>query len=117
MAYWVHRETDGKLFSNAVSFDPPAPEKDLNGLYKIHYIEFDGQTFIFSSIYQFNIFIDVLSKKVLPRSRDLAAERTDKHGPNSHWLSRLPAKVKSFRFRKKLIKYLISVKNYIFTGV
>ena len=39
----------------------------------------------------------------MPTSSQLASKRPNSTGLNSHWLSRLPAKLKSWRNRKKYI--------------
>ena len=46
-----------------------------------------------------------MAKKLLPTSIELSTKRTGSKGPNSHWLSRLPAKTKPWKYREKLIKY------------
>jgi hypothetical protein len=115
MAYWVHREVDTDAFYSASVFDPPAPVKKADGSYIIYFVEFNGNIFRFSSTVQYNHFVEVLSQKVLPRPLDLAAERSGSHGPNSHWLSRLPAKVKAWKHREKLCGYLRSIRDELFT--
>ncbi len=116
MAFWVHRILDEKSFIDAAAYDPPAPKPNSKGEYKIYHIEFNGITLRFSSIYQFDEFIRVMSKKVLPRSLDLSRIRCDNYGPNRHWLSRLPSKAKAWKIREQMTKYLCSIKNDLFLG-
>jgi hypothetical protein len=39
----------------------------------------------------------------MPTSTQLARERNVNYGPNGHWLSRLPAKLKPWSKREKII--------------
>ena len=114
MAYWVHREIDGMPWYQAKQFDPPAPEKNIQGKYRIYNIEIDGFVFIFSSIYQFNELIKIFSKKIFPSTIRLSKERTDKYGPNSHWLARLPGNVKNWEYRQKAVKYFNKINKILF---
>ena len=111
MAYWVHIEKDNPLWYAAEEFDPPAPKRDAQGMYKIYKIEIDGFTFIFSSLEQLEYCIKVLSMKLLPTTIALSEKRPGSMGPNSHWLSRLPARVKPWSYRQKAVKYLKKVKE------
>lgn len=114
VAYWVHIEQDGNPFYKSQEFDPPAPKKNLNGLYNIYNVEFNGYVFNFSSIHQYRHFIDIISQKILPRSIDLSKQRTGNYGPNGHWLSRLPAKTKSWKYRSALVEYLLKIEDELF---
>jgi hypothetical protein len=57
----------------------------------------------FSSLVQLDHFIEVMMAKPLPTSRQLSRKRELPVGPNSHWLSRLPAKLKAPKERAKLV--------------
>ncbi|GAL76230.1 hypothetical protein JCM19275_636 [Nonlabens ulvanivorans] len=46
-----------------------------------------------------------MARKLLPTTMELSSKRPGRKGPNSHWLSRLPAKTKPWKYREKLIKY------------
>lgn len=105
MAYWVHIEEGKSIWSKSKKFNPPAPIKDGVQGYRKLTIEFDGFIFEFTSEAQFEEFITVMSKKLLPTSFELANKRPGSKGPNSHWLSRLPGKTKPWRYREKLIQY------------
>lgn len=106
MAYWVHKEIDSLNWYNAEEFLPLAPVKGINEKYEIYNVEIDGFTFIFSSKEQIEECINVFSKKLLPTTIELSKNRTNNHGPNSHWLSRLPEYVKNWKYRQKVVKYL-----------
>lgn len=109
MTYWVHREVDSQPdtpWRDASEFDPER-QAVVPGLgYPVFKVELDGFTFEFASLAEICECIDVLGQKLLPRSIDLSRERGGGHGPNSHWLSRLPANVKPWRYREKAVAYL-----------
>lgn len=110
MAYWVHIETDSKPWYLSKEFKPPAPKK-LNGLgYPQLTIAFDGHVFIFTSEEQLEQFIKIMGTKLLPSSLELSGKRSGVMGPNRHWLSRLPSKTKSWKYRAKLIEYCKKIK-------
>ncbi|MCA9727561.1 MAG: hypothetical protein KC729_07750, partial [Candidatus Eisenbacteria bacterium] len=101
---WVHRETDGRPWHEAEVFDPPRPAPIPGRGYAVYKVEVDGFVFEFASLAELRVCIETLSQKLLPRPLDLSRGRG--MGPNSHWLSRLPAEVKSWRFRVKAVSYL-----------
>lgn len=91
-------------------FEPPAPEPVLHKGYAFLHIEFEAHELVFSSPAQMDHFIEVLSTKPLPTSLQLSARRGMMVGPNGHWLSRLPAKLKSPRKRDKLVHAMQAVR-------
>lgn len=105
LAYWVHIPEEGEFYDEGRSYLPKAPNKEVEG-FPIHNFECDGFIFEFSSSAQIEHFLDVISKKVMPTSIELSKKRKSSLGPNRHWLSRLPGKTKSFKFRKKLSNYI-----------
>ncbi|MGV3585525.1 MAG: hypothetical protein ACO1OF_00870 [Adhaeribacter sp.] len=111
MAYWVHIEQDNQHWLDAEAYNPPAPKSDLRALYKIYKVEIDGFTFRFSSLEQLEHCIKILSMQSLPTASALSEIRPDNEGPNAHWLSILPAHVKSWRYRQKAVKYLSKVRE------
>lgn len=106
VAFWVHVPVPGtdKLCS------PPAPEEIPHKGYLFLHVEFETHDLVFSSPAQLDHFIDVLASKPLPTSTQLSLRRGQPTGPNSHWLSRLPASVKSPRKREKLVDLLRAVR-------
>lgn len=105
LAFWVH--VPGKEADDFVPAAPPAiPHKG----YAVLHVEMDGVDLQFSSPAQLDHFIDVLSTRPLPTSRLLSSKRGLPVGPNGHWLSRLPAKMKSPRRREKLVRLLRDVR-------
>lgn len=67
----------------------------------------------FSSLAQLDHFIQVMAAKPLPTSRQLSRKRELPVGPNSHWLSCLPAKLKSSKARCKLVSNLRAVREQL----
>ncbi len=111
MTYWVHREVDGKPWYDSEAFDPPRQAAIPGRGYPVFNVECDGFTFEFSSLAEMRVCIETLAQKLLPRTIDLARERGTAKGPNSHWLSRLPGRVKSWRYREKAVAYLCEALN------
>jgi hypothetical protein len=106
MAYWVHVEQDGQPWPAAEEFLPPAPAPVPHKGYRILCIDFEGVTLRFSSEPQLVECIAVLDQTPLPTTRRLSEARRSGAGPNGHWLSRLPAKLKSPRARARLVALL-----------
>ncbi|WP_421701439.1 hypothetical protein [Aliiroseovarius sp.] len=69
-------------------------------------VHFDGVDLRFAMPQELDHFIDVLSRNPLPSGRSLAPE-CPVGRPNKHWLSRLPAKAKPWKFRQRLCSYLM----------
>ena len=108
MTVWVHRGQKGKhWFENkAEAYSPPLP-KPVPGMgYANYYVEIDGTTFQFSSLVEMAELIRVFSMKNMPTSTRLSRDVSEKGGPNSHWLSRLPAETKAWKYREKAVKQL-----------
>ena len=107
MTYWVHREpANGKPWYEATEFDPPREPLVAGRGYPVFHVEVDGFTFSFSSRAEIEECIRVLSQRHMPRALDLANARDGASGLNTHWLSRLPARVKSWKYREKATRYL-----------
>lgn len=109
MAYWVHVESDGNAWRVAASYDPPAPDAEGRNGYPVLCIESQGFVFRFSSAAQLAECVEILGRKPLPTSRRLSSIRGGGHGPNSHWLSRLPGHIKSPKVRQRAVEDLRSV--------
>lgn len=105
LAYWVHCPRP----DSATAFDPPAPSPVPHRGYLFLRIEFERHELIFSSPAQLDHCIEVLAAKALPTTWQLSQRRGTTRGPNGHWLSRLPAALKSPRARHRLVRALRSV--------
>ena len=109
MAYWVHVEPEGEDWRLASHYSPPAPAADGVKGFPLLCIESQGFVFVFSSAAQLAEAIRVLSLVPLPTTRRLSNARPGSHGPNSHWLSRLPGSIKSPKARNRAVEDLQSV--------
>ncbi|MDM0036803.1 hypothetical protein QTI33_32035 [Variovorax sp. J22P271] len=100
MAYWVHvPDTSG-------AWVPPAPVAIPHRGFPALRVEAGEHELVFSSPAQVAHCIEVLSTRPLPTSRQLSLKRGTTAGPNGHWLSRLPAALKSPRRREQLVELL-----------
>lgn len=109
MAFWVH------VPSTTVegAFEPAAPPKVPRLGYCFLNFEFGEHELVFSSPAQLQHMIDALSRKPLPTSRQLSAARGASVGPNGHWLSRLPAELKSPKTREVLVRHLKGLRKQL----
>ncbi len=57
----------------------------------------------FASVEEAEHFLNIIGQKNMPTTLKLSRERTNGYGPNGHWLSRLPAGIKAWSKRQKLI--------------
>lgn len=105
-AYWAHKNKNGAFWIYATAFEPPAPKPVPHKGYRVLCVQSKGFVFRFSSPEQLTDCIRVLSMKPLPTTRRLSAIHGGGHGPNSHWLSRLPASVKSPKARTAAVSAL-----------
>lgn len=108
MAYWAHVQKGEEPWYRATAFEPAAPSPDGKLGYPVLCVESCGMTFQFTSRAQLEACIKTLSSKPLPSTRRLTALRGGA-GPNGHWLSRLPANVKSPKGRQQAIADLTLV--------
>jgi hypothetical protein len=109
MAYWVHVEQEGAPWCSSSSYIPPAPRPAGRAGYPVLCVESQGFGFRFSSREQLAECVQVLGRKPLPTSRRLSVLRGGAHGPNSHWLSRLPGHIKSPKIRQRAVEDLDAV--------
>jgi hypothetical protein len=107
MAYWVHIERAPVAWKEATVFDPAAPIAIPHHGYPVLCVETVGTEFRFSSPAQLVECVRVLSLTPLPTSSCLSSLRPGDNarslGPNRHWLSRLPAQVKSSKGRARVV--------------
>jgi len=105
LAIWVHVPVGGQ----AGAWSPPAPQPLANKGFPVLRVAFQRHELVFSSPAQVAHMVDVLASTPLPTSLQLSARRGIPMGPNGHWLSRLPAELKSPKLREKLVKHLRDV--------
>ena len=107
MTFWVHREQIGQQWSLGAELDPPLPGTVGGKGYPKYFVTVADFQFRFASFEEMRHCIDVLSSENLPTTTELSAARASGAGPNSHWLSRLPARTKSWRFREKAVSRIV----------
>ncbi|WP_432459287.1 hypothetical protein [Agarivorans sp. QJM3NY_25] len=103
LSFWVHKHLDSEVWSNATKFDPPLPRSIPCKGFPVLVINALGVELEFSSIEEAEHFLDIISKKNMPTSLQLSNLRGGSYGPNGHWLSRLPARLKPWVKREKII--------------
>ncbi len=111
MSFWVHKHLDHEIWSYAKEFDPSLPNAIPCKGYPVLVVNALGVELKFASIVEAEHFLDVISQKNMPSTQQLSHERNEKFGPNRHWLSRLPSRIKPWSKREKiipLIKYGIA---------
>lgn len=104
MAYWVHIEQDGLPWPTAQRFAPPAPGAVGDKGFAVLCVAIGHEVLRFSSRAQAEEFLRVMAMKPVPTSTRLARLRGPRRGPNTHWLSRLPAALKSPKLRDKTVR-------------
>lgn len=109
LAFWVHVPVTG----SDTECVPPAPVEVLHKGFMILHVAATDVDLQFSSLAQLDHFIEVMAAEPLPTSRQLAKKRELPVGPNSHWLSRLPAKLKAPKERLKLVSKLRAVREQL----
>lgn len=103
---WVHVPASGTIWHEPTDCDPPLPRPVAGKGWPMLEVEVNGVALTFSSMAEVAHVVDVLSRNPLPTTRRLSADRGAGSGPNRHWLSRLPARAKSAKFRRDLVAYL-----------
>ena len=68
-------------------------------------VHFQGVDLLFAMPLELDQFIAVMGANPLPSGRSLLPEQR-RGRPNNHWLSRLPAKAKTWKFRQAVCRYL-----------
>ncbi|MCB9947645.1 MAG: hypothetical protein H6842_07440 [Rhodospirillaceae bacterium] len=112
MTIWVHRRygpgSACVVPGPGVGDAPALPGVVAGKGYALIEIEFDGVRFVFASLAELGVFREVLGRPLLPRPQGLDPARVRRYA-NSHWLSRLPAKAKPWRYRRRLVRYLDTI--------
>jgi hypothetical protein len=108
LSFWVHIDVKNSnenvwIWEQASTYKPPLPKTVKLNCFPMLIVEALGYELKFSSIEEVEHFLEVVTQKNMPTSSKLARKRKLSTGLNSHWLSRLPAKLKSWRNREKYI--------------
>ena len=107
LAFWVHVPVAG----SRTDYEPPAPTAIQHRGFPVLHVNVAGVDLWFSSRAQLDHFIEVMETKPRPTSRQLSERRGSTVGPNAHWLSRLPATLKSPGEQARLVGTLKSVRE------
>jgi hypothetical protein len=109
MTCWVHIPVASLPGNSTPEIDPPLPRPIVGKGYPIYFVTAGRFTFRFSSLHELDKCVETLSQKVLPST--ILEHNGIQYYSNSHWLSRLPGKVKSWRYRQKAIKVLMKARE------
>ena len=107
MSFWVHKHLDSEIWSDATEFEPSLPKGIPCKGFPVLLVNALGVQLRFSSVEEAEHFLEIISMKNMPNSLQLTARRNAKYGPNNHWLSRLPASLKPWRKREKIIPIIV----------
>jgi hypothetical protein len=111
ITFWVHQKIERHAEFNIDNFNPPL-SKIIGGKgYPLLCLGYLGIELRFSSVEEIEHCIEVLGAKNMQTTISLSLKRNARVGPNGHWLSRLPAKLKSWRRREVLVKKLELAKD------
>lgn len=106
LTFWVQiQKLEGGAF-DVNSFEPPLSKVIGGKGFSELKVNFLGVDFRFSSVHELAHFISVMEKRNLPTTMSLSLKRNAGIGPNGHWLSRLPSRLKPWRQRVRLVKLL-----------
>lgn len=98
LSFWVHHDIDSSVWEYADKYEPELPKAIVSKGFPMLIVDALGYELKFSSIQEVEHFIEVIKQKNMPTSSQLASKRLQSNGLlNSHWLSRLPAKLKPWR--------------------
>ncbi|MEM9219905.1 MAG: hypothetical protein AAGD25_36955 [Cyanobacteria bacterium P01_F01_bin.150] len=108
LSFWVHRNIDSSVWYYATEFEPPLPKAIPRKGYPRLIVNVLGIELEFASVAEVEHFVAVISQKNMPTTQQLSRQRTENYGPNRHWLSRLPSRIKPWSKRQQIIPVLES---------
>lgn len=103
LSFWVHSHMDHAVWIESSVFEPRLPEAIPGKGFPMLVVDAFGTELQFASIDEVDHFLDVIRQKNMPSTVALSKARGTIRGPNTHWLSRLPAGLKPWAKREKLI--------------
>ena len=110
VTFWVHKLVVSDSEFSIKNYEPPLSEIIGGKGYPLVRVKYMGVELLFSSIEEISHVQDVLSMRNMPTSMALSQKWGSGVGPNQHWLSRLPAKLKPWRKREPLLPLLNEAK-------
>ena len=111
LSFWVHKHLDHEVWIYATKFDPELTKAIPGKGYPFLIVNALGVELEFASVPEVKHFLEVIGQKNMPTTRQLSKRRTNHYGPNAHWLSRLPADIKSWSKREKLLPVIEAALN------
>ncbi len=103
LSFWVHKHLDAEVWSEATEYEPGLPKGIPCKGFAVLVVNALGVELEFSSVEEAEHFLEVIAQKNMPTSMQLSRQRNVNRGPNGHWSSRLPASLKPWSKRKKII--------------
>ncbi|MEO0989398.1 MAG: hypothetical protein AAFX00_00445 [Pseudomonadota bacterium] len=103
------RACRGTPHGAAIPTDPVPASYYHRKLWCMLHIHIDAVTLYFGTPLELDEVCRVLAAQPLPSTLELCRDRGS--GPNSHWLSRLPKKAKTTKWRQKFLKFVSSEKK------
>jgi len=103
MSFWVHKHLGSEVWADADAYEPSLPKPIPGRGFPILFVAVAEVELQFASMEEVDHFLSVVRQKNMPSTIALSRQRGANHGPNAHWLSRLPARLKSWSRREKLI--------------
>jgi len=104
LSFWVHKHLDNEVWPHAKQYEPALPTGIPTKGFPRLIVDALGVELDFASVEEVEHFLDIVSQKNMPASTQLSQKREVTYGPNGHWLSSLPAKLKPWSKREKYIK-------------
>lgn len=111
LSFWVHKHVDHEIWSCAKEFEPPLTKAIPCKGYPLLIVSALGIELEFASVAEVEHFLAVISEKNMPTTQQLSRQRADNYGPNRHWLSRLPSRLKPWSKREQIIPIVESALN------
>lgn len=103
LSYWVHKQLDHEVWHSASRFEPGLSKAIPCKGFPLLLVNVSGVELRFASIAEVEHFLAVIGQKNMPTPLQLSRQRSASRGPNSHWLSRLPACIKPWSKRVRII--------------
>ncbi|PDT38381.1 hypothetical protein CO671_03045 [Rhizobium sp. M10] len=112
MSWWAGARLNGWIPETTRSGQIKRPRRIVHSfasqrkLWCLLAVHFDGVDLIFATPLELDQFLAVMSQNPLPSGWALVPGNLLGR-PNKHWLSRLPKKAKSWKFRQSICKFLL----------
>lgn len=114
ISFWVGPPGSFYVRRTGQNGQPLSPSLRRNPIYKSRmlwaYLEtnLNGVDLHFATTLELDHLLEIFKRRVLPKGSNLTPGFDRPGLPNNHWLSRLPARSLSFKFRQDVIRFLTS---------